>query len=278
MLELELPSGISDIAAAAWDDLGLDQDLLHDHQTQQSYRRAVSLQSGGSWDAMTATIADAMEQAPFAAVVRGGNVKWADRLLAVFAASFGQLVNPYRSTAPGIGLWMDIVSKAPTLPDQVWLWHTDSANWPTPNDYSVFTCLSAAPSGGATEVLSLDTMRASEGWQDDVLGPLAELEFAWPLERVLGGGTVTRRAITPERLTFRRELMLRDPTISPRYRAAVDRFAGLSDQTPPDASALLAPGDLLIFNNRRAMHRSGTMHDPDKERRLLRTKVVRHDG
>ena len=113
------------------------------------------------------------------------------------------------------------------------------------------------------------------GWQDEILRPLWELPCAWPVERALGGGTVMRPAITPERLTFRRELMLRDPDAPEAYRAAVNRFATLLDRSAPDASALLEPGDLFIFNNRRVMHRSGAVRDPKKNRMLLRTKVVR---
>jgi hypothetical protein len=253
-----------------------DEELVHTKPVQSSLRRALADELGGEWAVCIEQVRSALAVSPYAVVVRGGDATRARDVLAAFAVGFGTMTNPYHGLVPGLGALQEVVAKGASSPDRVWLWHTDSCNWPSPNDYSAFACLSAAPEGGATETLSLDTLRKAAGWDDGVLCPLWEAEFPWPIEAILGGGTSATPPITAGRLRFRRELMTaaaaRWDDDEP-FRAAVRRFAELCDAAAPDSAAVLAPGDLLIFDNRRVLHRSGPVTDPGGVRRLLRTKI-----
>jgi TfdA family taurine catabolism dioxygenase TauD len=265
----KLISNIRDV----WAGLAPDEESLHDPATQGALRARLESTLGKSWQSFLGNVLGQLATAPYSVIVRGNGADQARCLLVALALGAGEMVNPYRERVPSVGLVQEIVAKGSRSPDLVWLWHTDSANWPRPNDYSALACLRAAPSGGATETLSLETMRASPAWRNDELRPLWETDFEWEIDRFLGGGMLRVPSFTAHGLRFRRELM-RDAGPAD-YQRAVDAFGMLADATPPDVCALLRPGDVLIFDNSRVMHRSGRVDDPRRERLLLRVKIAR---
>jgi len=275
-VEINVPTPLGDAVAAVWRARALDDRGLQEPGAQDGFRRALAADLGRAYTDWTDAVRAALAAPPHAVVVRDRGPGRAAALLAALAVALGEMMNPYRDLVPGSPVLQEIVPKGPSSPDRVWLWHTDSANWPEPNDLSALACLRAAPVGGATQVLSLATLRAHPAWRADLLAPLWEAEVEWPVDSFLGGGTFRARAITADRLRFRRELLAGRG--SGAFQRAVDGFAAASDAAAPDVSALLRPGDVLVFDNRRAMHRAGPVRDPQRRRRLLRTKIRQRPG
>lgn len=271
--EVTAPAAVTGWLTGKWGEL--PPDARRFDPAPEPYRRAISA-LGESWQSVLRQILDRLTVPPYAAVIRsepdGGTAAGgAAALLAAIGASVGTIANPYRDTVPALPALQTIEPKPRSNPDQVWEWHTDSANWPVPNDYSALACVRPAPAGGATQLLCLDSLRASEGWCDTTLAPLWERDIEWPVERVLGGGSFTDRCITPKRLRYRRELMKRPP--SDDYRRAVTVFHELADRTVPSLATPLSSGDVLVFDNRKTLHRAGPSDDPERRRLLLRAKI-----
>jgi len=270
MTELTAPAKIVATASAVWSALTAEAADMHRAQDRGDYLAAVADRLGTAWRSFADDFTGRLGQHPYSVIVRANGAANARPLLAALALCTGDLVNPYWGRVP-VDFMQEIVSKGRRSPDLVWLWHTDSANWPAPNDYSALACVRAAPAGGATETLSLDTMRACGRWQDGDLRALWESDFGWEIDRFLGGGTVDTPPISGSRLRFRREIMRGGG--APAFHRATEAFARLADSLPPDVSALLRPGDVLVFDNRKVMHRSGSVEDPQHERLLLRAKI-----
>lgn len=271
MADLKISPDLCASVAGLWDSLQVNEDDLHSDNFQDSFRSEVIECIGDAWAELLRAIRAELASAPYTVVIRGAEVDMADKILSTLAACIGRMTNPYRGIVPGMSLLQEIFAKGPASPDRVWLWHTDSANWQRPNDYSAFACVRAAPVGGATETLCLDTVSRSARVANVSLARLADDSFPWPVERVLGGGVVYEPVISSERLRFRRELLLSSAESS--YWDVVSEFAELIDGMSPDATSLLKPGDMLIFDNRKVMHRSGPVTDPQGNRLLLRTKI-----
>ncbi|MGL5823721.1 MAG: TauD/TfdA family dioxygenase [Nocardioides sp.] len=188
-------------------------------------------------------------------------------LLAALGSAVGYLVDPYRAS------WSRVLQEIPHnagwTPDLEW--HTDSTGWPQPNNVTALTCIRAAVAGGATELLTLDTVQRA-GVDRVTLAALTGAVFMWPLDVALGGGYARDVVITPQRIRFMRGVLLNagDEGI----KASARRFAEVIDHLTPDCSVALAPGDALLFDNARCLHRRGELADPDLQRLLLRAKIV----
>lgn len=272
MTDIHVNAAFCAAVSEVWRKLAPNDQEAQRPGTQDTFRATLERDLAADWRALVEQLRGGLATAPYRVVVRGHGAGHARALLAATAVGIGAMTNPYRDLVAGSPLIQQIVAKGPQSPDQVWKWHTDSANWPVPNDFSALACVRAAPAGGATDLLSLDSMRASPEWDDELLAPLWTYGSTWPTDSFLGGGTFVDRCIGPHRLRYRRELMTGGPA---PYRRAVAEFARLADAVGPDDSALLRPGDLVVFDNARTMHRSGPAEDPGRRRLLLRTKIAR---
>lgn len=271
MAELHAPESAVAAVCDVWTGQGWDDEALQQPGAQERYRDECARAAGPGWTEFQDSVRKALGAWPYAVVVRGAGADPPHALLAGLAVGLGEMMNPYRSRVPGSPVLQAITPKGPESPDKVWCWHTDSANWVHPNDITAIACLRQAPSGGATEVLSLATVRSSPGYDEAALAPLRRPDVVWPIDSYLGGGRFTDAAIKPDGLRFRRELLTRGGQRD--VAEAADRFATLTDACPPDVVALLRPGDVVLFDNRRVMHRAGASVDPDRTRLILRTKI-----
>lgn len=272
MTEINADRHLVTTVAAISDEIDAEGDVCYATAWQRSLLGECAKRLGDSWTAFARDVASAMASPPYAVIIRGHGVESATGLLMAASACLGDVINPFLRLMPDAPYIHEITPKGPKTPDLVWLWHTDSAHWPCPNDYSALACVrTASESGGATEVLSLETALGRSGLDMTTLEPLWESYIEWPVARLLGGGTHKDKSITADRLRFRRELMQGHG--SGRFQAAVEAFCSLVDSCEPDVAALLHPGDLLLFDNRKVLHRAGPLSDPRRERLLLRTMI-----
>lgn len=252
-----------------WSELRLDDDRLRDHQVQAELRDACTEQLGQEWAQLCSALRVALVDGPHWAVIRSVVERPSPALLAALAVAIGHMSDPHRSN--GARVLQEIPHK-PVWTDDL-EWHTDGTGWQRPNDVTVLMCLRSAPSGGATDLLSLDTARAACAARAEqaAIETMAAARFAWPVEEDLGGGKELDWIITPDRIRFFRRALL--ATTDETLREAVRAFCATIDDLPPDASVLLEPGDVMLFDNNRCIHRRGVIDDPRRERLLLRTRI-----
>ncbi|MGH3568734.1 MAG: hypothetical protein ACRDRH_22450 [Pseudonocardia sp.] len=248
-----------------WTDQRIDDAQLREPETQDALRQQWANDLGTTWSELVDKIRSTM-LAQLWVVVRSPIGRPSPALLAALGIAVGWLADPYRAS------WSRVLQEIPHKPK--WTpdleWHTDSTGWLQPNDVTALTCLKPATIGGATDILTLDTVQRTA--IDEVgLTTLAGAGFAWPLDAELGGGRTCDVIITPQRIRFMRAALLN--ATDKHIRESARRFADLIDRLAPDYSSALDPGDSLLFDNTRCLHRRGELTDPDRRRLLLRTKI-----
>lgn len=244
----------------------LPLDALIDDAADRAARVAATSVAADGGDPPEA-VRTAIERDGYVIVRSSGSV--AEDVIPVIVSYLGTPLNPYSSV--GVPTAQPVVSKGSSSPDQVWHWHTDSASWRRPNDYSVLYCVNPAERGGATDVLDFRAVLASGALSSEAVAVLSSYDVDWPIERSLGGGQWSQPVLGDERLRYRRELTT--DVGRPALRAAIDELTRVIDECRPSVQALLEPGDALVFDNRRVLHRAGPCVDPERRRLLLRVKV-----
>lgn len=266
---LDLASGLADHIHAVWLEQEISDSRLHDPAVQDAFGRGCAAQLGPTWAHLAKSLTSLLARPPYWAVLRLPGYRPAPSLLAAAGIILGTLSDPYQASWSRV--LQEIATKETWTPDLEW--HTDSTGWPQPNTFTMLSCVRPAPSGGATDLLALDTVRSALA--DGAAGALRVLEstrFQWPLDPDLGASSALDLVLSDQRVRFMRAALLNSADC--RVRAAVQDMISLVDDLPPDASVLLEPGDLLVFDNRRAFHRRGSITDPERRRLLLRAKVA----
>ncbi|MBV9845825.1 MAG: TauD/TfdA family dioxygenase [Kutzneria sp.] len=251
-----------------WTDQRIDDAQLREPKAQDALRQRWANHLGITWSELVDNVHSTL-CAQLWVIVHSPIGRPSPALLAALGTAVGRLTDPYRASWSRV--LQEIPHKSKWTPDLEW--HTDSTGWPQPNDVTALTCLKAAAIGGATDLLTLNTVQRA-GVDEATLTTLVGTVFAWPLDAELGGGHTSDVIVTPGRIRFMRAALLnaRDG----RIRDSARQFADVIDQLAPDYSAALDPGDTLLFNNTRCLHRRGELFDPDRQRLLLRTKIFWH--
>jgi alpha-ketoglutarate-dependent taurine dioxygenase len=179
----------------------------------------------------------------------------------------------------------DVPVAGPQIPTESL--HTDSTNWPTPNDVTLLSCVRPDDAGGgASLVLEVDDgLRSLRG----ELGPgavtrLRREGLPWPVDERLGGGLTWRPAAADDR--FRWQASRISEAVAVRgarvaadtvdFMTAVDRVFRAS---PAVRRFRLSEGDLLVTDNRRTLHAREPVPDPGRSgRRMLHCRLNLRTG
>lgn len=224
-----------------------------------------------------ATVIEAIEErlarSPRFAIVRGLPVA-ATALLIAISARLGTLVDPYcRSTRPReIRPATDREHDGRALNT---LLHTDSTDWPVPNDLTCLWCVRPDPEGGGRSLLLTadDFVAHVEGTAGAEAAALLSTPLPWRIASELGGGVYHAPIATGGEVRWMRYTV--EPTKLPpdavallaQIERVIERAAGVID-------VMLDAGDLLVIDNRHALH-GRTPAAPASSRLLLRTKLRR---
>lgn len=250
-----------------WADHKLDDGQLREQRIQEKFFSGCAGALGADWFQLVADVRGALRRPPHWVVVRPEADRPTPALLVALGVATGVLSDPYRAS------WSRVLQEIPHRsewsPDLEW--HTDSTGWRRPSDVTAVMCLRAAAAGGATDLLSLATILETPGLEREVLRTLASARFGWPLHAELGGGCQHDVIVTSDRIRFMRTALL--TAAGDGLRQAVRKFADAIDALSPDYSAALNPGDTLLFDNTRCLHRRGQLEDLHCRRLLLRTKI-----
>jgi hypothetical protein len=216
---------------------------------------------------------------PWVAVIQGLPLEDPAGTLMVVSEGLGTPLKP-----PG---GRDVQTLSPAhdaAPDDVPLnecMHTDGTDQVHPNDYTCLFAIAADQHGGGrSQVLDVQTVLKAGPIQ-----PLRDQLFAvalpWAIGNQAGGGVLESPVLVgPEDPAIRwmSYTVRRSETLGYRLTEAqsllVDEFDAALRSLPPTIDCLLAPGDLLILNNRRCLHRRTPVNRAGTSRRLmLRTKL-----
>lgn len=215
---------------------------------------------------------------PHAVVIEGLSFDDSNVLFGLLCAGFGDLFEPYGgsfrllqpiepATDPAGGTYVERP-------------HTDSTNWPVPNDLTCLLCLTADGEGGASRILPAEWVRG-ELTRIAGIGSVHELEresVPWRMGDPFGAGVRWSPVFSGEQirwLHYTIGLALSD--VSPdTFPIGTVQTLDAALQSPSRwLEFRLSPGELLVLDNRRCLHsRSPVSSRARSPRRLVRAKVV----
>lgn len=241
---------------------------IFDDQWQREARQMLVAASQAASD-FASELPHLLEHAGGAFVVdAGASGCEATRLAVLIGLAVGRIVEHGSAGPQGM---IGVVDRQTQRLDQDGF-HTDSTPWPEPNAVTLLGCVEADPAGGgATEVCWLDdilefirpdnaetVLRAEPVWW-----PLGPEWFSYP---VLFEETLRWH----EYVLYERRCDWPTPPSSAWEAAAKEFRAALN--VAPHRDHLLRAGQVLVIDNRRALHRRGPVA-ADSARTLIRIKA-----
>jgi hypothetical protein len=241
-----------------------------DHELQEALRDGISREAPTARTVGAATL-NRLAANRGAIVVPGNDCVNVGRRAVALALALGVLGEHQSSGPKGVIGLVDRTTQRLDVDD----FHTDSTPSPAPNHATLLACVEPdSEGGGATEVCWLETalallrercgpraertLREEAAWWPGDLGWVSYPVLSTTALRWHAGVLVERTAEWPS-------------APSPTWRLAVTSLeSALKDA--PRASFTLAAGQILIVDNRRAVHRRASV-SADSGRKLLRLKV-----
>lgn len=253
----------------------LDDARLHERAAQLAWRRLVAERLGDEWAELVHLLRRSLDRPPHAALVRSEDGVPSEALLTALAVSLGIMADPYRKQWSRILQWIRPREDGSITDAR---WHTDSPGWPRPNDITCLLCVKPAATGGATEILPWPAMFRALSTRADLLPRMVTYHMPWVLDPALGGGQVYEPIITETGVRYMREAFGRVASAHPGQAATVEELYGsareLLDPVTDFHSIQLDAGEVLVFDNRRCLHRRGPL-DPEsgQDRLLVRVRL-----
>jgi hypothetical protein len=265
-------AGLVTAVEEQWHQLGLDDDSLKDRRTQATWRNRLHDALGVPWKQIVRRVRAGLDTQPHAVIVSPPpGAPASPPLLAALSAALATLVVPQQTGRVLHVLRRHSVDGADTR------WHTDGAGWWRQNDFTGLLCVTPAPDGGATELLPWGRLRQALG--DELRQRLQETKVPWILDDDSPADIVFVPIITPEGLRYLREHIGSAARLFPQQAHALtglDRDLRHALQSAAGRLAVrLTQGQILLFDNRRSLHRRGPLpaDDPGK-RTLVRTRLL----
>lgn len=276
----ELPEASSlDIAGPVWDAVANtpapSNANVRDPRVQAAIRASLAAAAGADWTDLERRIRLLLNCPPWSVVVRGLPADESGRVAIALSAALGEALEPLGEP------WARVVRRVQATPvgglglDQEP--HTDSTDWPEPNAWTVLQCIRPDHScGGISRVI--EGARVSAQILDQ-RGPQAlqlvrGTPMPWAIADALGGLT-HREPVLGTRIrwmphTVHRACKRNGTNLDPS-EAMVLEIVTDAVQAAEAREVSLSIGDVLIVDNRRALH--GRSPVTGSGRLLVRTKV-----
>lgn len=233
------------------------------------------------WDNVLAEVRRCLSAPPHFAIIRGLPVDPAVPVLLGALAGLADPVEPYHTE------WSRLVrrirvDRADTVQpgygalDEAL--HTDSSDWPDPNELTCLLCLRPdAAGGGATRLLPREALVQTLNEHAPGIAELLErTAVPWAVAEDLGGGVV-RRAILGGGVRWLRygvDAGIKADGVPAEVREAIATLHDVVEHHAPVVEFDLASGDLLVVNNRQCLHARTAVANPlTSDRELLRIKA-----
>jgi hypothetical protein len=271
---LTYSADIVDAVERTWSSEGLSDETLGCVIHQERWRHAMREAVGSTWSRIQSFFAEALDRAPhialFAPQVR--DVAPVRPLLGALAVALGQPEDPYRAS------WSRVLQDVPSRagPDSDSRWHVDSPGWRETNDITCLLCFRSARHGGETQFLTWQALLAALREQPGLFEAACNLQVPWLLDQGLGGGVVYSAVLSSSGLRYMAESLTRAAESCPTDHVLSKTCAALIslvDPLEPTLSIRLEPGEILVFDNKRVLHRRGPMVGGET-RLLVRSRLT----
>ncbi|MEU6034137.1 TauD/TfdA family dioxygenase [Actinomadura sp. NPDC047616] len=258
-----------------WRELGLDDATLHDEDVQRGLRDVLADRAGEEWRRVCARVRRLLDTPPHLALVSVAGPP-SPPVLAALSVCLGRLEDPYRRSWSR--LMQEIVFDS-GFDDNI-AWHVDSPGWPRTNELTGLLCVTPAGTGGRTEILPWTAIARELESAPELRAELATRKIPWVLDEALGSQVVHQPVIGAEGIRFMRSSLERAATAHPRdahwITSLCRLFTEVADRARPYLSHRLEQGEILVFDNRRCLHRRGPVRAGDgADRLLIRTRIGR---
>ncbi|WP_280886946.1 TauD/TfdA family dioxygenase [Streptomyces sp. LBL] len=257
-----------------WSTLGLSDTALKDPQRQKAWRHRLYDTVGEPWEQVVRQVREGLDTEPHAAVITSHPPRQASvPLLAALSAALGALVVPQT-----MGQTLHVLRlHAPDGADT--RWHTDGAGWARQNDFTCLLCIKPAQEGGATELLPWAVLRSALARDPDLWRRLWGTDVPWILDDESGAGTAFTPIVTSEGLRYLREQIESAAAAFPHLAHDLHDLDDSLHQallsTTGHLALRLTEGKVLVFDNRRSLHRRGPLPEGNAgERTLVRTRLT----
>lgn len=257
-----------------WSSGRFSDDALHCALHRERLRKAMREAFGSTWLRIRSFFAEALDRAPHMALFSPAVSDAAPvrPLLGALAVALGAPEDPYRAS------WSRVLQDVPARagPDSDSKWHVDSPGWRETNDITCLLCSRAARQGGETQFLTWQVVVAALRQKPAVLEAACSVRVPWLLDAGLGGGLTYSPILSPSGLRYMAESLARAAENCPddlELSRTCATVISLVEPLEPTLSISLDAGDILVFDNKRMLHRRGPMVGGEK-RLLVRCRLT----
>jgi hypothetical protein len=219
-----------------------------------------------SWSEVVGPIHERLSRRPRCALVSGLRFDEDNRLFVALSRELGDLVaRPYQKPRAQLVHYIqpatDIAANVGSGFESERL-HTDAADWHEPVRWLSMVCVRPDRNGGgASRFLELEALveEAAERMDASLLASLESCAVPWQVAPYLGGGVVWDPVLGNGRLRWRRytvDAAVREHglELDASLVAALDAFGDVVESAASEAHFFMAPNDLLLMDNQRALH------------------------
>jgi hypothetical protein len=259
-----------------------EERVIGDRSVQEAYRAEVASLLGDVGQSILKYVDGRLRQAPHWALVRGLPSELAQTLLVGLTAALGDLCSAASEEAlREIRPATDIRTPATGILNE--FLHTDSPNWPNPNDLTCLFCVRPDQfGGGATRILSIENLFSAlqrSHCGADALCFLQNTKVLWQAGPGFGMQIFEDFVFHDSKLRWLR-MVIQEAIgghLEKTLRAALDEVERTIEGGSTCERFFMQSGDLLILDNRRCLHaRTSTPFEEQSQRLVLRTKIRLH--
>ncbi|MCC9707167.1 TauD/TfdA family dioxygenase [Streptomyces sp. MNU76] len=257
-----------------WRQLAIDDATLGTPATQTAWRHRLHSELGEQWGQLVRRVRAGLDATPHAVVVAPRPGKPASiPLLAALSVALGMLTVPHTAGQALHVLRRHSADGADTR------WHTDGAGWARQNVFTCLLCATPAERGGATELLPWTVLREALASDHGLLRQLQTTAIPWVLDDDSQAGTVFAPIVAPDGLRYLREQI---DSAAQSFPEQAQELHDLDERLHQSLRSVrghlawrLSEGEILLFDNRRCLHRRGPLPPGDVgDRTLVRTRLV----
>lgn len=279
---ITVPTGLAADLARSVKSLPVhDTKAYYADELQERVHEAVRRSCTAGFDELVTRIERRLTAPPYGVVVRGLPFDDGHTLFVAFNRAFGRLVAPpYRKPRAQLVHHIqpetDLDLGAGKAESE--RLHTDNADWTEPAELISMACARPdSEGGGRSQILDVNAFReeVAEGLGEAVLALFEREPVPWRLPDYVPGGIFWRKILEGDTLRWRRytiEFALRQEgvEVSAEMAAALERVDPVLERSERICEFLLEAGELLIMDNRRALHgRTAISGDRQTSRRLM---------
>lgn len=229
---------------------------------------------GAAYETFCIRLRSALDTRPYAVVISGVQLDEHSFVLATVCSAIGVLVDPYNQ--PWSTLIRDIRphDAGAALTEAL---HSDSTDWPEPNDYTALACIRPDRAGGGrSRIIDVDTIIAN------ILSSMPETSrralarpAPWRLAEALGGSLVNAPILAGSTIRWMKHTIdvavhSGGAHLERDAAGAIDEFEARLAETGLGSEFLLAANEILIVNNKRCLHGRTAIEDRHVSDRLLK--------